>query len=1686
MLTLRQQATLQTRTPKSQAVTRSQLRDTWRQQLGDATATLTAKLTEQMRRTPTVGLEPAVNVAAVAAQIIDDVSSKQSVWNRNHVETRLNMWAAQQTFAVPKAVFDQVLDEALNVAGICITPTVDVPAHPETINPDGTSVYRPPAADLYTSAAVLEAEDRLVDAARDVALPAVSETDFEAALRVHDGPLDQGQIDLAHQVACDEHLVTVGIGPAGTGKTTAMQLALAAARQTDGVTVHGVTVSASAADQLSTATGMQATTIAKWLHDLNHGQRTINPGDIIVVDEAGMASARDLGRIVEHATASGAFVRLIGDDRQLQAIGAGGTLRMIAADVGAVRLDQVWRFRDDAEAAASLRLRNDGDVDWYLTQQRVHGGTHAATVTRIVDAWLADLDRGQSSVMMASTNSDVTLLNQLAQDQLIQRGRVTLTRTVELADGCTAGVGDVVVTRRNDRRMTVGTGHGFVKNGDLWTITGIDDRGDLSVVDEAGRATTLPREYVGDAVQLGYAATVHRVQGRTVDTAHLLLDEHQTREALYVGVTRGRDANHVYAVTDGRTAADQMRAVAARTGHAMSARELIGQAQAEAGHPGQLVRILRDMQTRADHHRYTSHIRTLLPEIATRVLTSDKQPRLFAALARAEDRGFTPERILDLANRDLPGDVGDPTGLLVWRINQHLQRCADLMHDGHPRPMRDVPDSDLQRMLADATVRAATTSTAAYIEAIGAHLPQILGGPGQARVVAALARADQNGLPPGPVLAVATTGLPRDVDDPSRLISARIFQQIDAHLAATTSADGQEPAVQGPVPPDPHIERLYELTAAAADFYRQQYPGSPAAAYVTDRFGEDLTNRDMTIGYAPHGWTTLVDHLRHHHAATDAELVDAGLASRSSRGSLIDVFRDRIVLGLHNDQGRLVGFTGRCNPAADANTPKYINTPATAIFDKSHTVFGLAEHRTLLAAGAIPVRTEGAFDAIAITLAGDGHAVGVAPMGTALTDQQAAHIANATPQGIVLSALDHDKAGQKAATKDYRAWTRLGIEPRELVLINNVDDQPIKDPADAWRIDPTTLRLALAMPDIAPSMAAQVIRGRLNSDPHLIEHAAARVEAARDLGRIISTLNHTSWPAEISSAAAALAAHVNDPDSHADYTPIIYEAAIRAATGWTQGTPPPDVDGLRILLDDLQTHAPTAREVLDQLRHHTAPAVPDWATRRHGRLTDTQLRDHTRHTRQRLHLLDRAIDELHQQLRPAHMVDVPATIAARQRARLTDRLERLNADRRVLLHDDATLRREASHRAHLPHHLQAEEDTQRAADYTPAPDGTPTSERAAAAAELRRNLWLETRYREHQPDTTINQRPHGALAWAIPGRGTTDPATPASWRQPLTAMNQQVADSIRSHGAALALNPPTWATRYLGPVPSIDTPLRSRWEHLAGHIDTWRNLTQHTDPVKALPTPRLSTDASHQADRDLHVLHAAASDLRRDNPTLEPPAPAPGTPTRIPALADISPAHATAPATVHAPTTVPALAAPQQPAPAPVKTTPAQLAPTPVQPLTTSLNLPAPGTLRHEPLQPITTPPKPTPPAPTRSELEAALAQAHLDRTNITGAYAVLHYGRPNPGENLLDRHHRHRAGAPTHGTSPGTRPPTHRTTRRTRPARDTNTRHGRTPNAASIGPESPGHPDRRAERAPPGRHDLARRDTRRRNQPCR
>ena len=291
---------------------------------------------------------------------------------------------------------------------------------------NGSSVYTVAGADLYTSQRILDAEQRLVAAAGRRDGSAVDESAVDLALLEmaanRTASWMPGRQRWSGRCAPPGARLQLAIAPAGAGKTTAMR-ALTLAWTQDGGQVIGLAPSAAAAAVLGEQTGIRADTLAKLTWSLRHGDlpdwaAAVGPSTLVIIDEAGMADTLTLDAAVQFAIDRGASVRLIGDDQQLAAIGAGGVLRDIKHTHGALHLTELHRFTNPAEAAASLALREGKPtaLNFYLDHGRVHVGDLAKTTEDAFTAWVQDRSAGLDAIMLAPTRELVAELNRRARD----------------------------------------------------------------------------------------------------------------------------------------------------------------------------------------------------------------------------------------------------------------------------------------------------------------------------------------------------------------------------------------------------------------------------------------------------------------------------------------------------------------------------------------------------------------------------------------------------------------------------------------------------------------------------------------------------------------------------------------------------------------------------------------------------------------------------------------------------------------------------------------------------------------------------------------------------------------------------------------------------------------------------------------------------------------------------------------------------------------------------------------------------------------------------------------------------------------------------------------------------------------------------------------------------------------------
>jgi len=479
----------------------------------------------------------------VTADALYSLRDTQSVWRPAEVVREIAANLPTRLGATAAEVVDRCELLASQVEdGVLVDISRPVPAG-VPVRRDGRPVTEGALDRMLTTDAILTEEERILDLAQrwDEQLTAV-------------------QHHAAPAVAGDRRLVLV-VGPAGTGKTTAMRPAVDQLRA-DGRPCFGVAPSAAAAEVLSVDSGIDADTLDKLLIEYRlqrppGGRYDLPAGTTVIVDEAAMVATPRLAELIELAERRGWRLALVGDPMQFSAVGRSGMFGHLVDTIGAVELDRVHRFDAGWERDASLGLRR-GDtkvVDLYDNHDRLHGGTRNQMARATVVAWRYATVNGATAAMMAPTNEGVTVLNTLAQAMRMGAGEIDAdSPSVRLGD-TRAYAGDLIATRRNDRTLHTDRRR-MVKNRDRWTIEAVHPDGRLTVAGVTGRVT-LPADYVAHDVTLAYAETSHATQGRTVDRSFLYLDGPTDTRGIYVPLTRGRSTNEAFVVLQGdETAAE--------------------------------------------------------------------------------------------------------------------------------------------------------------------------------------------------------------------------------------------------------------------------------------------------------------------------------------------------------------------------------------------------------------------------------------------------------------------------------------------------------------------------------------------------------------------------------------------------------------------------------------------------------------------------------------------------------------------------------------------------------------------------------------------------------------------------------------------------------------------------------------------------------------------------------------------------------------------------------------------------------------------------------------------------------------------------------------------------------------------------------------------------------------------------
>ncbi|WP_343613236.1 Ti-type conjugative transfer relaxase TraA [Novosphingobium sp.] len=328
------------------------------------------------------------------------------------------------------------------------------------------------------------------------------------------------------------------IGTAGAGKSAMLGVAREAWEEA-GYTVRGAALSGIAAENLESGSGIASRTLASMEHGWKQGYDLLTSRDVLVIDEAGMVGTRQLERVIAHAAEAGAKLVMVGDPQQLQAIEAGAAFRAIHEQHGGVEITEVRRQREDWQRQATRDLATgnvDAAIEVYAGRNHVHAAeTREAARVDLIDRWDAQRQASPeaSRIILTHTNVEVHELNEAARGRLRNAGELGEDVALKVERGERAfATGDRIMFLKNERSLEV-------KNGTLGTIEAISQTGITARLDDGRSVAFDLKDYAH--VDHGYAATIHKAQGMTVDRTHVLAMPGLDAHGSYVALSRHRD-----------------------------------------------------------------------------------------------------------------------------------------------------------------------------------------------------------------------------------------------------------------------------------------------------------------------------------------------------------------------------------------------------------------------------------------------------------------------------------------------------------------------------------------------------------------------------------------------------------------------------------------------------------------------------------------------------------------------------------------------------------------------------------------------------------------------------------------------------------------------------------------------------------------------------------------------------------------------------------------------------------------------------------------------------------------------------------------------------------------------------------------------------------------------------------------
>ncbi|MFW0120375.1 MobF family relaxase [Rothia sp. P5764] len=544
-------------------------------------------------------------LSEIAHEILNRTVPKHPTFTRNNLlasahrltaNLRFNSLDEREQFA------NQLTDLALQTA-VELTPGRYDLDHlkQQGLTLRGTSVFDRAEEKIYTTTEILNLEAELMAGVTSASATHVADNqkakeDLQAHTSDEGYPLAPDQLEAALQVITSPRAINAIIGPAGTGKTSTLAgLRHAWESQQGNGSIIGLAPSAAAAEVLGKELGIPTDNTAKWIYESvgdgaarrakryselkekisdlesratrNPGNKKIasaldaartrltttiseqakyqiKPGQLLIVDEASMSSTADLHRLYSQTRAVGAKMLLVGDPKQLDAVEAGGFLGWVENKNYASTLTSVWRFKEEWEKEASLSLRKGNPEVLKVYEKNGRISETDDVLSSAYTAWKKDIDSGKTSVLIAGRNEQVIELNLRAQKDRIAEGLVDSQKSTVIRTGL-AHPGDMILARVNDRTLIDSHGE-FIKNGTRMAVKDISKHSIIAAREDTGAQVEIPKKYAQSSVELGYACTIHRSQGLTVDTGHVAISSSYNREQLYVAMTRGKLNNQMH------------------------------------------------------------------------------------------------------------------------------------------------------------------------------------------------------------------------------------------------------------------------------------------------------------------------------------------------------------------------------------------------------------------------------------------------------------------------------------------------------------------------------------------------------------------------------------------------------------------------------------------------------------------------------------------------------------------------------------------------------------------------------------------------------------------------------------------------------------------------------------------------------------------------------------------------------------------------------------------------------------------------------------------------------------------------------------------------------------------------------------------------------------------------------------